>query len=127
MKLMKMKIISFLILLLSIAVAFAACDQDKSARAAGAPPSTSRPAQAPVTPLPKLSLPPDSGPPPAIDSARTMQSVNDIVAFGPRPIGSPNHKKVEDYILAHLKGDDVESDIFTIDTSEGKFPVHNIV
>lgn len=56
-----------------------------------------------------------------------MQYVKDIVAFGPRPIGSANHKKVEDYILAHLKGDTVESDAFTADTPEGKFPVHNIV
>jgi Zn-dependent M28 family amino/carboxypeptidase len=56
-----------------------------------------------------------------------MQYVKEIVAFGPRPIGSANHKKVEDYIHAHLKGDQVEDDAFTIDTSEGKFPVRNII
>ena len=56
-----------------------------------------------------------------------MQYVKEIVAYGPRPIGSANHKKVEDYILAHLKGDNVESDVFTADTAEGKFPVHNII
>ena len=56
-----------------------------------------------------------------------MQYVKEIVAFGPRPIGSANHKKVEDYILAHLKGDIVESDAFVADTPEGKFPVHNII
>jgi Zn-dependent M28 family amino/carboxypeptidase len=56
-----------------------------------------------------------------------MQYVKEIVAFGPRPIGSANHKKVEDYIVARLKGDDVESDVFTADTPEGKFPVHNII
>jgi glutaminyl-peptide cyclotransferase len=53
--------------------------------------------------------------------------LKDIVAFGPRPIGSANHKKVEDFILSHLKGDDVENDTFTPDTPEGKLPVHNIV
>lgn len=58
---------------------------------------------------------------------RAMRYINEIVAFGPRPIGSANHKKVEDYILAHLKGDEVESDSFTADTPEGKFPVHNII
>jgi Zn-dependent M28 family amino/carboxypeptidase len=90
-------------------------------------------AQAPATaaptdaPLPKLSLPADSGPPPAIDSARAMQYVKEIVAFGPRPIGSANHKKVEDYILAHLKGDEVAFDAFTADTVEGRFPVRNII
>ena len=56
-----------------------------------------------------------------------MQYVKELVALGPRPIGSANHKKVEDYILSHLKGDVVEQDPFTIDTSEGKFPVKNIL
>ena len=56
-----------------------------------------------------------------------MQYVKEIVAFGPRPIGSKNHDKVEEYILSHLKGDQVEHDDFDINTSEGKFPVHNII
>jgi Zn-dependent M28 family amino/carboxypeptidase len=71
--------------------------------------------------------PADTSPPPAFNSARAMQYVKEIVALGPRPIGSANHKKVEDYIHAHLKGDDVEDDEFTITATEGKFPVHNIV
>jgi len=79
------------------------------------------------TTLPTLSLPPDNSPLPTVDSARAFQYVKEIVAFGPRPIGSANHKKVEDYLLAHLKGDEVENDTFTADTPEGKFPVHNIV
>jgi glutaminyl-peptide cyclotransferase len=65
--------------------------------------------------------------PVSFNSARAMQYVKEIVALGPRPIGSANHKKVEDYIHAHLKGDDVEDDVFTITATEGKFPVHNIV
>ena len=69
----------------------------------------------------------DSGPPPVFDSNRAMQYVKDIVAFGPRPIGSENHNKVENYILSHLKGDVVEQDNFEITASEGKFPVHNII
>jgi len=73
-----------------------------------------------------LASTPD-GSTPTFDSARAMRYVKEIVAFGPRPIGSANHKKVEEYILAHLKGDAVESDSFTIDTAEGKFPVHNIL
>jgi glutaminyl-peptide cyclotransferase len=56
-----------------------------------------------------------------------MQYVKEIVAFGPRPMGSANHKKVEDYITSHLKGDAVEDDSFTAATPEGKFPVHNII
>jgi glutaminyl-peptide cyclotransferase len=79
------------------------------------------------TALPTLSFPPESGPPPIFDASRAMQYVKEIVALGPRPIGSVNHKKVEDYITSHLKGDTVEDDAFTADTPEGKFPVHNII
>jgi glutaminyl-peptide cyclotransferase len=64
---------------------------------------------------------------PSFNSARAMQYVKEIVSFGPRPIGSANHRKVEDYIVAHLAGNTVEADIFTADTPEGKFPVHNII
>jgi glutaminyl-peptide cyclotransferase len=42
-------------------------------------------------------------------------------------MGSENHKKLERYILDHLKGDQVEDDAFTADTVEGKFPVRNII
>jgi Zn-dependent M28 family amino/carboxypeptidase len=120
-----MKIVSLPVLLLSFAITFVACNHNKDASAAGAPtPAPNAPAD---TTLPKLSLPPDSGPPPAIDSARAMQYVKEIVAFGPRPIGSANHKKVEDYITSHLKGDAVEEDAFTADTPEGKFPGRNII
>jgi glutaminyl-peptide cyclotransferase len=65
--------------------------------------------------------------PPAFDSSRAMQYVKEIVAFGPRPIGSINHQKVERYILSHLKNDDVERDDFEVTTSEGRFPIHNII
>jgi glutaminyl-peptide cyclotransferase len=113
------------VLLLSLALTFVACDHEKGASAAAtAPPEQSAPAE---LALPKLSLPLDSGPPPAIDSARAMQYVKEIVAFGPRPIGSANHKKVENYILAHLKADAVDEDSFTADTPEGKFPARNII
>ena len=56
-----------------------------------------------------------------------MQYVKEIVAFGPRPIGSENHKKVEGYILSHLKGVDVDKDDFEVTASQGRFPVHNII
>jgi Zn-dependent M28 family amino/carboxypeptidase len=49
------------------------------------------------------------------------------VKSGPRPLASASHKKVEEYLDAHLKGDQVEDDVFTADTNVGKFPVHNIV
>jgi glutaminyl-peptide cyclotransferase len=65
--------------------------------------------------------------PPGVDGNRVMQYTKEIVALGPRPIGSANHKKVEDYIVSHLKGDTVEDDFFTADTPAGKFPGRNII
>lgn len=56
-----------------------------------------------------------------------MEYVKEIVAFGPRPLGSEGHKKTENYILSHLKGDQVERDDFEITPAEGRFPVHNII
>src|ERR1700678_2897940 len=119
---MTRKKIAISILLLLIA-ALLACGHDNSANAVKA--QTQPPAA--ETSAPKLSLPPDNGPLPTIDSARAMQYVKEIVALGPRPIGSANHKKVEEYIVSRLKGDTVEDDVFTADTPEGKFPVRNII
>jgi Zn-dependent M28 family amino/carboxypeptidase len=118
------KIIALSFLSFFFASALTACGRDQDsvpARAQAPAPTTSADLQL------KPSYPPDSGPLPAIDGARAMKYVKEIVAFGPRPIGSANHKKVEDYFMAHLKGDEVEQDSFTADTPEGKLPVHNFV
>jgi Zn-dependent M28 family amino/carboxypeptidase len=63
----------------------------------------------------------------SFNAARAMQYTREVVALGPRPIGSTNHKKLENYIAAHLKSDQVEDDAFVADTPEGKFPVRNII
>ena len=47
-------------------------------------------------------------PAPTVNGERALQYVKEIVAFGARPIGSANHKKLENYIASHLKGDEVE-------------------
>lgn len=107
----------------------AACTREGTAASgadsvSGSPPSPVSDSAAPV------AVKSDDGPetsPPEFNAARAMQYTKEIVAFGPRPIGSVNHKKVEDYILSHLKGVDVEQDAFTVDTTEGKFPVRNII
>lgn len=114
------------ICLLAAGLAMIACEHVKDAAQTS---DQTAPAAAAISPtaLPNLTLPADSGPPPAFDGDRAMQYVKEIVKFGPRPLGSANHKKVEDYIKARLKGDNVEDDIFTADTPVGKFPVHNIV
>ena len=121
-----MRNISLAVCLLTLAIASVACERAKDGSAevkaqTPAPTSASDPA------VVKLSFPPDAGAPPTIDGARAMQYLKEIVAFGPRPIGSANHKKVEEYILSHLKGDTVENDTFTADTPEGKLLVHNII
>ena len=110
--------------LLASALALIACDRDKDAAqspSASSPPAAAQPSIEPTT------FPPDNGPAPKIDGDRAMQYVKDIVKFGPRPLGSGNHKKVEDYIDNRLKGEQVEDDSFTAKTPVGDFPVHNIV
>ncbi len=62
-----------------------------------------------------------------IDSKRAFEYAREVTAFGPRYVGSDNHKKLERYIVDHLKGDQVEDDAFTADTVEGKFPMRNII
>ncbi len=101
-----------------------ACSRDKSTTET---PVTSPAASAaePTTVPAKYAA--DTTPLPSINAARAMQYTREVTAFGPRPIGSANHKKLEAYILAHLKGDSVEDDVFTADTPEGKFPVRNII
>ena len=56
-----------------------------------------------------------------------MQYVKEIVAIGSRPVGSPGHAKLEQYILSKLKGVDVEQDKFTAQTPVGKFGINNII
>jgi glutaminyl-peptide cyclotransferase len=116
---MTMKSLRWILLL--CALMLLCCDHEKDAMPAqgkSAPPEPETPA---------LNLPADSGPPPTADGERAMQYVKEIVKFGPRPLESANHKKVEDFLDARLKGDEVEDDTFTADTPVGKFPVHNIV
>lgn len=108
-------------IVLASALTLLACDREKGT-------AQERPTTAPAPTQPaNLDFPPDNAPPPAFDANRAMQYAKDIVKFGPRPLASANHKKVEDYLSAHLKGDQVEHDVFTADTNVGKFPVHNIV
>src|SRR4029077_5494705 len=80
-----------------------------------------------TTPVPPEATAPDNAPLPHIDSKRAFQYTAEVTAFGPRYMGNENHRKLEHYILDHLKGDRVEDDAFTADTVEGKFPVRNII
>lgn len=109
-------------LLVAMAVATtAACTKGTDA---AAPAKSESPA---TTPVPPEAAAPDNAPLPHIDSKRAFQYTAEVTAFGPRYMGSENHRKLEHYILDHLKGDQVEDDAFTADTIEGKFPVRNII
>ncbi len=100
-----------------------ACGKGTDATASAAPRSESTA----NTPAPREAAAPDNAPLPHIDAKRAFQYTREVTAFGPRYMGSENHKKLERYILDHLKGDQVEDDAFTTDTVEGKFPVRNII
>jgi Zn-dependent M28 family amino/carboxypeptidase len=109
-----------------------ACDHNKSGTAESTSPSqASAAAPSPITPQPAPVVASgtlgEAVTAPTINAARAMQYTKEVVAFGARPVGSNNHKRLEDYILAHLKGDEAEDDSFTADTVEGKFPVRNII
>jgi glutaminyl-peptide cyclotransferase len=114
--------IRFCLLVMALFV-LVSCTKQKEAAAAEPNDITS----APQPSLDPSTLPADTGRAPSFDSARAFQYIKEIVAFGPRPIGSENHKRVENYILSHLKGDDVEQDAFTIKPPQGSFPVRNII
>ncbi len=112
---------------LSLAMAVAntaACAKGTSADATSAAPKSEliASASAPIEPAPA-----DSTPLPHIDAKRAFQYTREVAAFGERYMGNENHKKLERYILDHLKGDEVEDDAFTADTVGGKFPVRNII
>jgi glutaminyl-peptide cyclotransferase len=115
--------IAALLMGVSLLTAATSCNRAKTeTQASAAAPDAKTGLQS--SPLPATA---ELGPAPTIDAARAIEYVKEVVAFGPRPMGSTNHKKLEDYILAHLKGDQVEDDAFVADTVEGKFPVRNII
>ena len=62
-----------------------------------------------------------------VNGTRTMQYVKEIIAYGPRYLGSPGHTKVEGYLRSRLKGDELQEDSFTVDSPEGKFPGRNFI
>jgi Zn-dependent M28 family amino/carboxypeptidase len=64
-----------------------------------------------------------------IDPARAMQYTREVVAFGPRPVGSEAHKKLEAYLRSHLKfvGAQLEDDVFTASTPAGPLAMDNII
>jgi len=62
-----------------------------------------------------------------VNAARAMQYTREVTAFGPRQIGSPNHKRLEAFLRSQLKHDDLEEDVFTANTPSGKIECRNFI
>src|SRR5881392_1793280 len=95
-------------------VAATACSKPAPERATPSAPATKTAGESPASS--------QTGALPHINAARSMQYTREIVALGPRPLGSANHKKVEQYIKQHLQGAQVEDDAFTATTPAGALP-----
>jgi len=102
-----------------------ACTKETSSTVSAS--AAPKPESAVTLPSPPQNASPETSPLPHIDAKRAFEYTREVTAFGPRYMGNENHKKLERYILDHLKGDQVEEDDFTADTVEGKFPVRNII
>ncbi len=63
------------------------------------------------------------------DGHRAYELVEKQVSFGPRPAGSPELAKQQDWMLGELRsyGCEVETDDFSADTPAGRLPMKNIL
>ena len=65
----------------------------------------------------------------SFDGARAFKDLEELVALGPRPPGSPALERAREYITAQLEtgGLEVQRDPFTANTPVGRIPMVNIV
>src|SRR5579884_458102 len=109
---------------LVISLALVGCSRASSKPSDAAAPAADTTASAQRPPAAEMPKP---EPIAKISGDAAMQYTRQIVAFGPRWLDNPAHHRVEQYILEHLKGIDVEQDKFTQQTSVGPFAMNNIV
>jgi Zn-dependent M28 family amino/carboxypeptidase len=64
---------------------------------------------------------------PRINASRAMQYTREVTAIGPRQIGSAGHKKLEAYLRAKLKNDNLEEDTFKAKTPVGAIECRNFI
>lgn len=114
-----------LALLLMLALAAPACGQTPAPSPARKPPAKS--AAAAASPAARTASGGEEGVAPRVNPARAMQYLREVVSFGPRPVSSAGHRKLENYLRAHLQGDSVEVDEFTAATPAGTFPMRNYI
>jgi len=117
----------------------AACGHDatpanaSTGSAVAAAPVPSSPGAATPSAQPPALDPADAAPPPAqtggFDGAAAYDFTGKLVAFGPRPSGSPALQRTQDYIIGQLKsfGCAVDTDDFHASTPVGSLPMKNIL
>jgi glutaminyl-peptide cyclotransferase len=111
-----------------MAIGLCGCTQNNPAAAKMEAEASTRPAaMTEAAPASSEALPPDSTPPPHIDGAKAMDYARQVVAFGPRYLTSPGHKKTESFLRARLKGDELEEDAFSASTPAGNLPMVNFI
>ncbi len=111
-------------LLATAAVALWGCSKEQRTPETASAAPAAQTGGAPVDQALPDTLP---GPPARFNGQRAMQFVREVVAFGPRPVGSAAHQKLENYIRGKLRGDDVEEDSFTATTPKGNLPMRNFI
>jgi Zn-dependent M28 family amino/carboxypeptidase len=62
-----------------------------------------------------------------VDGQRALQYTREVVAFGPRYIGSPGHAKTQAYLRNELKDDNLQEDSFTASTPAGRLRMTNFI
>ena len=103
-------------LALLITFAFSACTRNSSSVSAAEPAPKPAPAASPEpTTLPRA------------DGGRALQYTREVVAFGPRYLGSPGHAKTEAYLRRQLKADNLQEDSFTATTAAGHLRMTNFI
>jgi Zn-dependent M28 family amino/carboxypeptidase len=101
--------------------------ENNAAQAENLPAAQDAPAGSTAAAQASAPLPNAAPQAPQVHAARAMQYVKDVVAFGSRPLGSASHKKLEEYLRAQLRSDELEEDAFIADTTAGKLPVRNLI
>ncbi|MGA2000905.1 MAG: M28 family peptidase [Terriglobales bacterium] len=99
-----------------IMTAFAACN--RSSTSAAASESAPQPAAASMSAAASL---------PHADGQRALQYTREVVAFGPRFVGSPGHAQTEAYLRQELKDDNLQEDTFTASTPAGSLRMTNFI
>jgi Zn-dependent M28 family amino/carboxypeptidase len=114
--------------LMALAILATACNKQGATTAAATEPKPAAADAMPVLPTSATPANPMSDTPkPDVNGNHVMQYVKEVVALGSRPVGSPGHAKLEQYILSKLKGVEVEQDKFTAQTPVGAFSMNNII